>query len=170
VKMLRALDQTVPAGGWGQYLDGDKPRWAEIIVAGHSHGASSAGLIGKVRRVHRVVMLSGPFDNRAGDPAAWTKIAPATPPDRVFGFSHTQEEQHAGHVKDWGAMGLPAAGPLVVVETAAPPFSGSHQLVTSLPPANGGNPHGTTAAGKAAPRTPDGHFVYESAWRYLFGI
>jgi hypothetical protein len=170
VQMLRGLAKSAPAMGWDKYLAGDKPRWEEIIVAGHSHGASSSGLIGKVRKVHRVVMLSGPFDNRAGEPAAWTKLPPATPPDRVFGFSHMKEEQYAGHIKDWAAMGLPAFGPLVVVETAAPPFSGSHQLVTSLPPANGGNPHGTTAAGKAAPLAPDGHYVYEAAWRYLFGI
>jgi hypothetical protein len=170
VQMLRALDKSAPAVGWGKYLAGDKPRWEEIIVAGHSHGASSAGLIGKVRKVHRVVMLSGPFDNRAGEPAAWTTRPSATPADRVFGFSHTNEEQHAGHIKDWAAMGLPALGPLVSVESAAPPYSGSHQLVTSLPPANKGNPHGTTAAGKAAPLAPDGHYTFAPAWRYLFGI
>jgi hypothetical protein len=170
VQMLRALDKSAPAVGWGKYLAGDKPRWEEIIVAGHSHGASSAGLIGKVRKVHRVVMLSGPFDNRAGEPAAWTKRPPATPADRVFGFSHTNEEQYAGHIKDWAAMGLPALGPLVAVESATPPYSGSHQLVTSLPPANKANPHGTTAAGKAAPLLPDGHYTFEPAWRYLFGI
>jgi hypothetical protein len=170
VRMLTALAQRQPEGGWGAYLDGDKPRWEQITIAGHSHGASSAGIIGKVRRVHRVVMLSGPFDNRAGQPAQWTRLAPATPADRVFGFSHAQEEQYAGHIKDWEAMGLPPLGPVAIVESAAPPFGGSHQLVTALPPAPGGGAHGTTAAGKASPLRPDGKYVFEPVWRYLFGL
>jgi hypothetical protein len=169
-RMLSALQTRQPEVGWGRFLDGDKPRWADIIVAGHSHGASSSALIGKVRQVHRVVMLSGPFDNRAGEPAAWTRGPSATPPDRFFGFSHTQEEQHAGHVKDWGALGLTAFGPPVLVETSAPPYGGSHQLLTSLAPAGGSNYHGTTAAGNAAPRVADGSYRFQETWRYLFGL
>jgi hypothetical protein len=170
VRMLTALQTRQPDGDWGKYLDGDKPRWSQIIIAGHSHGASSAGIIGKVRRVHRVVMLSGPFDNRGGQPAQWTRLPAATPVDRVFGFSHTQEEQYPGHIKDWEAMGLAPLGALALVENGAPPFAGSHQLITALPPAPGGGAHGTTAAGKAAPLRPDGKYVFEAAWRYLFGL
>ena len=169
VRMLAAMDKLQPQVGWGKFAAGGKPRWDQIIIAGHSHGASSSGMIGKVRKVHRVVMLSGPFDNRGGEPAAWTRRAGLTPDDRVFGFSHTQEEQYPGHIKNWAAMGLPALGPLVTVESGAPPYSGSHQLATSLPAANGGNAHGTTAAGKAAPQLADGHYRFEAAWRYLFG-
>ncbi len=169
-RMLAALEKRQPAAGWGRFLDGDRPRWSEIIVAGHSHGASSAALIGKVRQVHRVVMLSGPFDNRAGDPAPWTRQPPATPADRFYGFSHTQEEQHTGHIKDWQALGLPAFGPPVPVETSAPPYASSHQLITSLTPGTGTNYHGTTTAGNASPRLPDGHYRFQDAWRYLFGL
>jgi hypothetical protein len=169
-RMLAALDRQQPEAGWSKFLSGDRPRWTEIIVAGHSHGASSAALIGKVRPVHRVVMLSGPFDNRAGEPAPWTRQPPATPADRFYGFSHTQEEQHAGHVKDWDALGLPPFGAPVAVESSGPPYASSHQLITSLAPAGGTNYHGTTAAGNASPRLADGSYRFTDVWRYLFGL
>ncbi|HEY0709540.1 MAG TPA: hypothetical protein VGG33_22205 [Polyangia bacterium] len=165
-RMLKALDQKLPAAGWGKFLDGDKPRWEQIIVSGHSHGAASAGLIAKHRKVNRAVMLSGPFDNRDDEAAAWTKRTSLTPVDRFYGFSHTGEDQHPGHLMDWAALGL--AGPVTNIDNAAPPFGGSRQLITALPAAEGGNPHGTTAAGKSSPKNGSG-YVYDSAWRYLFG-
>jgi hypothetical protein len=158
----------LPGAGWGKFLDGDKPRWDQIIIAGHSHGASSAALIAKHRKVFRAVMLSGPFDHRNDEAAEWTRRPSATPADRYYGFSHTQEEQHTGHVKDWAALGLPAYGPITNIDGGASPFGGSRQLVTALPAADGGNPHGTTAAGKSTPKTGD-VYRYDSAWRYLFG-
>ncbi len=170
VRMIEAMAKRQPTVGWERYLAGDRPRWESIIVSGHSHGASTSGLIGKLRKVERVVMLSGPFDNRAGEPAAWTKLPSATPADRFWGFSHTQEEQYGGHIKNWSAMGLAALGPVVVVDDAGPPFGGSHQLVTSLPAANGGNPHGTTSAAKASPQLPDGRYRFEAVWRHVYGL
>jgi hypothetical protein len=169
VRMLAHLDKIQPGADWGFFLEGDRPRWSQIVIAGHSHGASSAGLIGKVRAVNRVVMLSGPFDNRGGQPAPWTRRPGLTPAERVYGFSHTLEEQHAGHLQDWDAMGLAALGPVVVVEAAAAPFGGSHQIVTSLPPMAGVNPHGMTAAGRASPQLPDGSYRFLPVFRYLFG-
>jgi hypothetical protein len=168
-RLLAHLQRQFPGEGWGAYLEGDQPRWAQIVVAGHSHGASSAGLIGKVRRVDRVVMLSGPFDNRDGAPAPWTRRPPATPLDRTYGFSHAQEEQYPQHLKDWEAMELGKLGPRVPVEGAAPPFARSHQLVTSLQPPPGKNPHGVTAAGAASPLASDGHYLLDPVFRYLFG-
>lgn len=167
-RMLARLAQDHPDEGWSAYLDGDQPRWAEIILAGQSHGASSAGLIGKVRKLRRVVMFSGPFDNRAGVPAAWTHLPAMTPVDRVYGISHLREPQHQGHLKNWAAMGL--VGTPVTVEGSAPSFAGSHQLVTTLTPLAGKNPHGVSAASGASPRNLDGSFVLAPAWRYLFGL
>jgi dienelactone hydrolase len=173
--MLKALAQKLPAAGWGKFLNGDKPRWDQIIVSGHSHGASSAGLIAKHRKVFRAVMLSGPFDNRMSEPAGWTKRASLTPADRFYGFSHVQEEQHPGHLKDWTAIGV--AGPVTNVDGATPPYGGSRQLITALPVADGANPHGSTAAGKSSPKVPTTSpttspttaYVYDAAWRYLYG-
>src|SRR2546421_666055 len=88
LRMLIALGRAYPGEGWGAFVDGALPRWPDIVVSGHSHGASSAALIGKVRRVDRVVMLSGPFDNRAGAAAPWTARPGLTPLDRVYALTH----------------------------------------------------------------------------------
>jgi hypothetical protein len=168
-RLLAHLQAQVPGEGWGAFLDGQRPAWPRIIIAGHSHGASSAGLIGKVRAVNRVVMLSGPFDNRDGAPAPWTRLPPATPLDRYYVFSHVNEEQYPQHVKDWEAMALGTLGPLVTVDGAAPPYGNAHRLVTALPPPAGKNPHGVTAAGAASPRAADGRYQLEPVFRYLFG-
>jgi hypothetical protein len=168
-RLLALLHAQHPAEGWGAYLDGDRPAWSRIVIAGHSHGASSAGLIGKVRQVARVVMLSGPFDNRGGAPAPWTRLAPATPIDRYFVFSHVNEEQYPQHIVDWEAMDLGKLGPVVTVDGAAPPYAHAHRLVTALPPPPGKNPHGVTAAGAASPRAADGRYRLDPVFRYLFG-
>jgi hypothetical protein len=169
-RLLAHLARAHPAGDWGSFLDGAAPRWRDIVIAGHSHGASSAGLISKVRRVRRAVMLSGPFDNRKGQPAAWTGRPSLTPVEDVYGFSHRNEDQHAGHLKDWEAMGLGVLGGVIVVEDASAPYGGSRQLVTALAPEGNGNPHGTTAAGRASPRNADASYRFRPVWKYLFGI
>lgn len=169
-RFLSDLAKTDPDGGWGAFLDGNKPKWSQIIIAGHSHGASSAGLVGKIRRLHRVVMLSGPFDNRDNQPAPWTRMDGVTPVDRFFGFSHSNEDQHAGHLKDWEAMKLSTLGAATSVDDAKPPFGNSHQLVTSHPAMGKGNAHGTTTAGRASPLNADGTYRFEPVWRYLFGL
>jgi hypothetical protein len=166
-RMLGHLAKTAPAGDWGRYLDGAEPRWPAIVIAGHSHGASSAGLIAKVRNVDRAVILSGPFDNREGDPAAWMRWPSVTPRERVYAFSHALEEQHRGHLANWEALGL--GGAVTIVDGAAPPFAGSHRLVTAWPPEGNANPHGMTAAGKASPRLADGQYRLAGIFRYLFG-
>jgi hypothetical protein len=168
-RLLAHLQGAFPGEGWGAYLDGARPRWSSIVIAGHSHGASSAGLVGKVRAVDRVVMLSGPFDNRDGAPADWTRRPPATPIDRYYVFSHTNEDQFSQHLKDWEAMELGKLGPVTDVDVARPPYGRSHQLVTALPPPPGKNPHGVTAAGSASPQGPDGRYLLEPVFRYLFG-
>jgi hypothetical protein len=171
VRMLDRLASEQPQAGWGRGLARGMPRWEELLVAGHSHGSSTAALIGKVRRVNRVVMLSGPFDNRGGAPADWLRRRTLTPPDRYFGLTHAAEEQHPGHLKNWKALAIDKLGPVAIVDGAAPPYGGSHQLVTKLVVTDGeNNPHGMTAAGKASPRLPDGTYVLAPVWRYLFGL
>jgi hypothetical protein len=170
VRLLQHLAKAHPAGDWGAFVDGEQPRWADIVVAGHSHGASSAGLISKHRRVRRAVMLSGPFDNRQGAPAAWTTRASATPIEDVYGFSHAGEPQHAGHLKDWAAMGLAALGPVMAVDHTAPPFGGSHQLVLRAAPATPKGEHGATTAGRATPKAEDGTPRMRPVWRHMFGV
>lgn len=159
VKMLQHLQSLHPGGDWQYFIDGDKPRWSEIVISGISHGASSSGVVGMNRAVDRVVMLSGPLDSNQ----AWLKGAPLTPIDRFFGFTHTADEQHPGHLQSFADMALP--GEPVVVDGAAPPYDDSHRLVTSAPTGDG---HGSTQAGGASPKDGD-VYVFEPVWRVMYG-
>jgi hypothetical protein len=93
VKLLGALDKQHPIEKWGQYLDGDAPRWQRIAVAGHSQGAGMAAYIAQRRRVARVVLLSGPEDH-SGDRGAerlapWIRVGNgATPAALWFAAYH----------------------------------------------------------------------------------
>ena len=159
VKGLEHLATLNPAGDWGWFVVGGQPRWDAIVISGISHGASSSGLIGHVRRVDRSVMLSGPFDTDQ----AWLAESSLTPADRFFGFSHTADSQHAGHLAAWGTMGL--TGTATSIDGATPPYGGSHRLITSAATTDG---HSSVQAGGSSPM--DGSdYVFEPAWRILYG-
>lgn len=159
VATLQFLQKKHPGGDWQYFLDGDKPRWGSIIIAGISHGASSAALIGVYRSVDRVVSLSGPLDTKQ----AWLKETPITALDRFYGFTHTADDQHAGHLEAFATLKFPGA--VVGVDGAMPPYSGSHRLRTSAATSNG---HSSTQPGGASPKT-GGAYVFMPVWKYLFG-
>jgi len=161
VKGLEYVQAMHPGGDWQHFIVDGKPRWSEIIISGISHGASSSGVIGMARAVDRAVMLSGPLDSNQ----AWLKGAPLTPIDRFFGFTHTGDDQHMGHLKSFGDMMLP--GQPVVVDGAAPPYDGSHRLVTSAPTGDG---HGSTQAGGASPKDPQDAYLFLPVWRTMYGV
>lgn len=160
VKMLEHLQSLHPGGDWQYFIEDGKPRWSSIVISGISHGASTSGLIGIHRAVDRVVMLSGPLDSNQ----AWLKQAPLTPIDRFYGFTHTGDSQHAGHLKSFADMML--VGEPVVVDELAPPYMGSRRLVTAAPTGDG---HGATQAGNASPKDGD-LYVYEPVWRVMYGV
>lgn len=147
-----------PEGDWTYFLDGEKPRWSRIVISGISHGASSSGVIGMHRLVHRVVSLSGPLDSGQ----AWLDQTPLTSIDRFFGFSHTGDDQHPGHLQAFEDLGL--AGEPTSVDGAAPPYGGSHRLISSAPTGDG---HGSTEAGNSSPKSGD-DYVFLPAWTYLY--
>ncbi|MFZ6184197.1 BPSS1187 family protein [Nannocystis pusilla] len=159
VKMLEHLQALHPGGDWQYFIEDGKPRWSEIVISGISHGASSSGVIGMNRAVERVVMLSGPLDSDQ----AWLKGDPLTPIDRFWGFTHTGDEQHPGHLQSFADMMLP--GEPFVVDGAAPPYMDSHRLVTSAATGDG---HGSTQAGGASPKDGD-VYVFEPVWRAMYG-
>jgi hypothetical protein len=159
VKGLAHLVTRNPQGDWGYFLDGAKPRWSAIIISGLSHGASSAGLIGIYRVVDRVVMLSGPLDTNQ----AWLERAPLTPIDRFYGFTHTGDDQHAGHLAAFTDMNLPGAP--VAVDGATAPYAGSHRLVSSAATSDG---HGSTQAGGSSPRSGSA-YLFLPVWRVMYG-
>ena len=149
---LKHLQEVNPGGDWQYFLDGDAPRWSDIVITGHSHGASSAGVVGVHRKVFRVVMLAGPYDPGQ----AWLSLAPMTARDRFYGFSHTGDSQHSGHLAAWQSLGLP--GTPTKVDGAQPPYGGTHRLESS---ASVSDAHQSVASGNI------NGFV--DAWRYLYG-
>lgn len=158
VRALEYLQAMHPGGDWQYYLDDERPRWDRIIITGISHGASSSAVIGMHRLVERVVMLSGPLDSGQ----AWLLEDSITPIDRFWGFSHTDDDQHDGHLQafeDLGLLGDPAG-----VDGAMPPYGGSHRLVTSAPTGNG---HGSTIAGNSSPRNGD-DWVFQPVWDAMY--
>jgi hypothetical protein len=159
VAALKFLQKKNPAGDWQYFLDGDKPRWNDIIIAGISHGASSAALIGVYRNVNRAVSLSGPLDTKQ----AWLSKTPITPLDRFYGFTHTADSQHTGHLAAFEALKFPGA--VVSVDGAMPPYSASHRLKTSAMTTDG---HSSTQPGGSSPKS-GGAYVFLPVWKYLFG-
>jgi len=159
-KLLLHLDQSFPNEGWGAYLNGQTPAWDSIIVSGHSHGSSTAGVIGVVRKVERVIMLSGPYDFRGKQgqnptPAPWLTKESITPKDHFFAFAHTADTQTPQDVRNWDAAKIPIVGTRGNVDVSSPPYGNTNQLGSAL--AGGG--HGTTA-------TND---TYAPAWDYMLG-
>lgn len=159
IKGLEHLQRVNPKGDWTWFLENGQPRWSHIIISGISHGASTAGLIGKVRPVSRVVMLSGPLDTNQ----PWLSMASVTPPSALWGLTHTADNQHPGHLAAFQTMMLPGAP--THIDDAGVPYGGSHRLRTSAPATDG---HSSTEAGGASPRTADGGFVFAPAWRQLY--
>jgi len=157
-KGLAYLQTKNPEGDWTYFLDGDKPKWSRIIVSGISHGASSSGVIGLHRLVDRVVMLSGPLDTGQ----AWLKKATLTPIDRFFGFTHTADQQHAGHLQAFEDMQM--IGDPTSVDGASAPYGGSHRLETSAPTSDG---HSSLQAGGTSPKNGS-DWVFLPAWQDLY--
>lgn len=158
-KGLEYLQTQNPQGDWTYFIDAGKPKWSKIIISGISHGASSAALIGKHRLVSRVVSLSGPLDSGQ----AWLTKPSLTSIDRFFAFTHTGDDQHEGHLKSFDDLGL--VGAPAPVDGEAPPYGGSHRLVSSAQTADG---HGATQAGGASPKDGSGAYVYLPVWTYLY--
>jgi hypothetical protein len=156
IRILQHLTGEHPGGDWGYYLDGDALRYARVIIAGISHGASSTGLWASRRTFWRAVMHSGGWGGVGDDPM--------TPISEYYGLSHTEDEQHPAHLSSWedaGMLGSPTS-----LDGASPPFGDAHQLITS---AESSYPHCSVAVHDSSPR--DGMaFVFEPAWRHLYGV
>lgn len=147
-KLLLYLDAQYPNEQWSRFLKDGTPRWPLIVVSGHSQGAGQAALIGKIRHVDRVVMLSGPPDARVPEePDAWVSIG-QTPAAKYFELVHQRDHFAAGILTNVKAFDLERFGDSVQPELRAPPYRGTHILLTDLEPRGGyatPNPHRSTA-------------------------
>ena len=166
-KLLLYLDAQFPAEGWSRFLHKGEPKWSQIAIGGHSGGAGQAALIGKIRHVDRVVMLSGP----AGESAAWVAIG-ETPAAKYFELHHVRDHFASVIRANLGALELDRFGAPVQFELSQPPYDGTHILVTDLEPRGGyatPNPHNSTAVDRWTPLGLDGTPLLRDAWRYILG-
>jgi hypothetical protein len=166
---VKWLAKENPSGHWDDFLtDGQQTlRWDRVIMAGASHGSTTAARFAKHQRVDRVVMFCGPRDQYE----TWQALPSATPANRFFGFSHVLDGGWTGHhyCRSWELLGLHQFGPIMNVDEAAPPYGHTRRLITAANVRGDANrAHSSVVPGGAAVKDADGKFVHEDVWRYLF--
>lgn len=175
IKLLIYLHARFPDDGWEQYLENDNTiKWSSIVTSGHSQGGGHAGIIGRYHLVVRVVMFAAmDYNGRLRRPANWIAVPSstpnATPAERFFAFSHQRDEAVNFTIlstQAWPAYGMNAFGPVVNVDTAAPPYGNTHSLTSNLDTPTS-NYHGCVAVDRHLALLPDGTPVYKLVWEYL---
>lgn len=156
-------------GNWAQFLseDGSDLDWDKVILAGSSHGSTTAARFAKHQKVARVVALCGPRDQHQ----TWQSLPSATPANRYFAFSHVEdmgwEEDH--YCRSWEMLGLNEFGPIVNVEESKPPYQNTRRLITDFDVKNDAKrAHSSVQPGRAAAKDKKGGYAHEPVWKYLF--
>ena len=169
LQFVKWLARENPPGHWEYFLadGGQGLRWDRVIIAGASHGSTTAARFAKHQRVDRVVMFCGPRDQYE----TWQALPSATPANRFFGFSHVLDGGWTGnhYCRSWELLGLQQFGPVVNVDQTAPPYGNTRRLITDADVKN--NPkraHGSVVPGGSAVKNAGGKFIHEDVWRYLF--
>src|SRR2546426_533805 len=129
-KLLDSLDVWYPEEGWSQFLNNGEPNWSQIVISGLSFGGSEAAMLAKFHRVDRVTLFAAPRDsNTAGQPPDWVALG-ATPADRYYGLVHKRDPLSALTLASWRGP-LEMLGEAVFDTASAPPYGGTHMLVTN---------------------------------------
>jgi hypothetical protein len=168
-QFLLWLAREHPQGKWGQFLsaDGKGVDWSKVIMAGSSHGSTTAARFAKHQMVDRVVMFCGPRDQFE----TWQSLPSATPQSRFFGFSHVLDGGWSGmhYCRSWELLGLHQFGPVVNVDREKAPYGKTRRLITDAN-VNGDDKraHSSVVPGGASPKDSEGRFLHEDVWRYLF--
>jgi len=158
-----------PQGRWEQFLTDDRKdlRWDKVIMAGSSHGSTTAARFAKYQQVDRVVMFCGPRDQLE----MWQGLVSATPANRFFGFSHVLDGGWEGdhYCRSWELLGLHQFGAIVDVDRSQPPYDNTRRLITAADVKNDARrAHSSVVPGGAAVKDAQGQFIHEGVWRYLF--
>ena len=169
IQFVNWLAKENPDGHWDQFLTDDKSdlRWEKVIVAGISHGSTTAARFAKHQKLARVVMFSGPRDQLE----SWQGFPSATPENCYFGFTHILDTGWSGdhYCRSWQMLGLAKFGPLIDVEKVAAPFENSRRLITNCDVGNNtGRAHSGVVPGGAAVKDSNGQYIHEAVWKYLF--
>lgn len=169
LQFVKWLAKENSQGHWQDFLTDDKQRlrWDRVILAGSSHGSTTAARFAKHQKVDRVVMFCGPRDQYE----TWQGLPSATPANRFFAFSHVLDGGWSGdhYCRSWELLGLHEFGPIVNVDQSAPPFGNTRRLITSADVKNDANrAHSSVVPGGAAVKDASGKFIHEAVWHYLF--
>jgi hypothetical protein len=168
-QFVRHLAKTNPQGHWDQFIntEGTGLRWDKVIMAGASHGATTATRFAVHQRVDRVVAFCGPRDQLEN----WQSFPSATPANRIFGFSHVLDDGWSGdhYCRSWQMLGLNRYGAIVDVDSSAPPYGNTRRLTTRFDvKGDAKRAHSSVTPGNAAGKDEHGQFIHEAVWRYLF--
>ncbi len=166
---VKYLAKENPAGRWDFFLskDGKGLRWNRVIMSGSSHGSTTSARFAKHQKVDRVVMLCGPRDQHQN----WQGLSSATPENRFFGFSHVLDGGWTAdhYCRSWEMLGLHKFGPIVNVDKMKAPYGNSRRLISAADVKNDAKrAHSSVSPGGATPKDPEGKFLYEPVWRYLY--
>jgi hypothetical protein len=169
LQFVKWLAKENPQARWEIYLTDDQQnlRWDRVIMAGSSHGSTTAARFAIHQQVDRVVMFCGPRDQHE----TWQGLPSATPSNRFFGFSHVLDGGWVGdhYCRSWELLGLHQHGPIVNVDQAQPPFGNTRRLITSADVNNDDRrAHSSVVPGRAEVKDTAGNFVHEAVWKYLF--
>lgn len=174
VAALRQLDQQQPLEGWGRFVDGSgNLQWQLMRVGGHSGGGGAAVYISKQSLVDRACFFASPADalNNPQRAAPWVGVPGATSNTRLYGFTHVQDAivPYALVQLEWTALQLGSLGAIVSVDSAAPPYNGSHTLTTNAPRPNllTSSFHNITIVDVATPTDANDLPSYRRAWQHL---
>lgn len=168
-QFIRHLAKANPPGHWDQFInaEGTGLRWDKVIMAGASHGATTATRFAVHQRVDRVVAFCGPRDQLEN----WQSFPAATPANRIFGFSHVLDDGWSGdhYCRSWQLLGLNRYGAIIDVDSGAPPYGNTRRLTTHFA-VNGDakRAHSSVTPGNASGKDEHGQFIHEAVWRYLF--
>lgn len=168
-QFVKWLSKENPQGKWEQFINekGDGLNWDKVIVSGSSHGATSAARFAMHQKVDRVVCFCGPRDQLE----SWQGLPSATPANRFFGFSHVLDSGWTGdhYCRSWEMLGLNQYGAIVDVDISAPPYTHTRRLITQFDvKGDAKRAHSSVTPGSAAAKGPDGKFLHEPVWHYLF--
>lgn len=168
-QFIKFLSKNQPTARWDYFLqpDGKSLNWEKIIIAGSSHGATSATRFGIQQKVARVVMFCGPRDQLED----WQALPSATPANRFFGYSHILDGGWTGnhYPRSWLLLGLNKFGPVINADTTPPPFEHSRRLTTQGDVKNDpAKAHGYVQPNKNSPKDAQGNYLQDEVWKYLF--
>ncbi|HUA66326.1 MAG TPA: hypothetical protein VME24_10785 [Alphaproteobacteria bacterium] len=155
-KLLVYLGEHDPKGGWDEFERDGKPVWDRIIVGGHSQGSGHAAYIGKLFRVDRVLIFSGPQDymDDLHKPAPWLDEKSATPPSRFFAFLSQNDPFNVHHQEMNCAMLMHLAGPKAVAVKPGETIPAGYQILVNDAPKK--SAHGSTIS-----------MQYTNVWEYM---